>query len=158
MIGHRELQDQYAKNYGFRIEIKPGPPVDATHGGWKSVRGGGVRIHEATGCTTGKDKFKNHTRGIAEWDDLVLRGAVTADRTDMQQWFQDMVDTGDEGACYRDVTVTFLGPNGEDTHSIDYLECFLCGYSMSSLDGDADAEEAEETIEICVGYSSNFLC
>ena len=157
MISSQDRQDQYNKNYGFKVEFSPGPPADATHGGWKTIRGGGIRIHEGQGVTRGTDKHKNMTRGICEWEDLVLTGAITADRKDMLQWYMDMVDTGDEGACYRDVTLTYLLPDGTDGRAINYLECFLTAYSLTPLDGDEEDAECIETVEVCVGYSDNFL-
>jgi hypothetical protein len=157
MIGHQDRPDQFARNYGFHVEISGGDAATSTNGAWKTFRGGGLRIHESQGCTRGEDKFKNHTRGICEWDDIQLTGALTADRKNMLQWYLDMVNTGDEGACYRDVSLIYLGPNGTETHRVNWLECFLTAYSLTPLDGDEEDVECVETIEICVGYSDNYL-
>lgn len=148
--------DEYVKNYGFSVEFKPGPAVDATHGKWKTIRGGGLRLHSAP-ASTGTDKIKQYTLGTTEWENLVLTGQVTAERKDMLQWFTDMVEKGGEADCFRSVTLTWKKRDGADDRTITWNECFLCGYSLSALDGDADEEECIETIEICVGYSENFF-
>lgn len=148
--------DQYIKNYGFRVEFKPGPPPDATHGKWKTFRGGGLRLHSQA-ASRGTDKIKQYTLGTCEWENIVLTGQVTAERKDMLQWFQDMVEKGAEGDCFRSVTLTWLNRDGSDGRSVTWNECFLCGYSLTPLDGDADDEECIETVEICVGYSEDFF-
>lgn len=149
--------DEYRRNYGFKIEIKPGPAVSATHGKWKTCRGGGIRLHESAGVTRGADPIKHHTLGTTEWEDVVLTGAVTAERKDMLQWYTDMVEKGAAGDCFRDVTITWLKRDGSDDKNVNYLECFLTGYSLTPLDGDEEDVECIETVEICVGHSDNFF-
>ena len=148
--------DEYERNYGFRIEISPGPPSDAVHGQWKTCRGGGLRVHE-TEASRGTDKFAEHTAGICEWEDVVLTGAITADRKDMLDWYKNMVDKGDAGSVYRSLSITLLNRDGSDSTSINYSECFLTAYSLTPLDGGEADVECIETVEICVGYSENYF-
>jgi len=154
---NKHLADQYNRNYAFRVEINGGAAPDSSEGSWNSLRGGGVRIHETNGVTTGVDKYKNHSPGIAEWQDLVLVGTVTDKRKDMLDWYMEMVNKGGPDEVYKDVTVTILNRDGGDLWSVNYLHCFLTGYSLCALNGDDDDTEATETIELCVGYSDNFL-
>jgi phage tail-like protein len=153
----KHLADQYSKSYGFKVDITGGGGADTNEGAWRSVRGGGIRVHEAGGCTTGQDQFKNHTRGICEWDDLVLAGAVTKDRKQMLEWYKAMQEKGKDADCYKDVSVTLINREGGDVYTINFLECFLTSYSLCPLNGEEDDVEAQETVEIQVGYSDNFL-
>lgn len=153
-----ERADEYRRNYGFRVEFSPGPPPDATHGKWKTFRGGGLILHETAGVTRGTDKVKHHSLGTCEWQDIVLTGEVTGERKDMLQWYQDMVEKGAEGDCFRSVTLTWLKRDGGDDKAVTWNECFLSAYSLTPMDGDEDDVPCIETIEICTGYSENFLC
>lgn len=155
--GHKHLADQYTKAYGFKVEFSGCASPDSTEGGWRSVSGGGLRVHEDDGCTVGEDQFSNRTRGICEWQNLTFRGAVTKDRKDMLSWYKAMQEKGKEADCYKDVTITLVGPDGSDVYSINYLECFLTSYSLCPLNANESDVEAHETIEICPGYSDNFL-
>lgn len=56
----------------------------------------------------------------------------------------------------KNVSVIILKSDGTETHRYDYVDCFLTAYSLTPLDADSDSE-CEETIEICVSHSSNFL-
>ena len=149
--------DEYVRNYGFRVEFKPGPPPDATHGKWKTFRGGGIVLHETAGVTTGEDNTQHHSLGTCEWENITLTGQVTKERKDMLQWYQDMVQKGAEGDCFRDVTLTWLKRDGADDRAVTWNECFLIGYSLTPLDGDEMDVECIETIEICTGYSPDYL-
>ena len=157
MLSHADLADQYTKAYAFKVEITGGASPDSNEGAWRTIRGGGLRIHEATGVTVGPDQFKHHPRGICEWEPLTLTGAVTKDRKQMLDWYKAMQEKGKEADVYRDVTVTLVGPDGADVYALNYLECWLTSYSLCPLDGDQDDVEAQETVEIVVGYSDNLL-
>lgn len=149
--------DEYVRNYGFRVEFKPGPPPDKTHGKWKTFRGGGIVLHETAGVTRGTDAHQHHSLGTTEWQDIVLTGHVTKERKDMLQWYQDMVQKGGAKECFRDVTLTWLKRDGTDDRAVTWHECFLTGYSLCELNGDDLDVDAMETVEICVGYSSDYL-
>lgn len=149
--------DEYVRNYGFRVEFKPGPPPDKTHGKWLSFRGGGLMLHETAGVTRGTDNTQHHSLGTCEWEDIVLTGHVTPERKDMLQWYTDMVQKGDSGSVYRDVSLTWLKRDGSDDRSVTWNECFLIGYSLTPLDGDEMDQPCIETVEICIGYSPDFL-
>ena len=151
-----EDADKFDRNYGFRVEISPGPPADAVHGQWKTIRGGGLRLHESV-CSTGQDSITQHTLGICEWEDLVLTGAINSDRKDMLQWYDDMVNKGDAGSVYRSVTVTRLNRDGSDMNATTWNECFLTAYSLTPLDSEEEDVECIETVEICTGYSDDYL-
>jgi hypothetical protein len=157
MLDGKHLADQYTKSYGFKVEITGGAAPDSNEGGWRSIEGGGIMIHETGGCTVGTDQFKNHTRGICEWQPLRLVGSVTKDRKQMLDWYKNMQQKGKEADCYRDVSVTLIGPDGGDIYTLNYLECWLTSYSLCPLDAEADDQEAYETVEIVVGYSDNYL-
>lgn len=156
-MANKHLADQYNRNYAFRVEITGGASADSNEGSWNTVRGGGVRITETAGVTRGQDQFKNHSPGIAEWQDLVLVGAVTDKRKSMLEWFKDMQKKGGVGECYKDISITILNRDGGDLWSVNYLHCFLTAYSLCPLNGDEEDNEACETVELCVGYSDNFL-
>jgi hypothetical protein len=148
--------DQYLRNYSFRVEWSPGPPSDQTHGKWKSIKGGGLRFHEDPGGV-GQDKFKETTLACAEWEDLILTGEVTAERKDMLQWYKDMVEKGTTKDCYRTVTLTWMDRAGGDIGAITWNECFMTAYSMCELNREAEDQNAIETIEVCTGYSEDYL-
>lgn len=158
MIGHKVLADQVSRAYGFKVEISGMASMDSNEGGWRSVSGGGLRIHEDNGSATfGQDQYKSTTRGMCEWEPITLVGAVTKDRKDCITWFKDMVQTGDEAACYKDLSITLVGPDGQDLYTINYLECFLMSYTLGELNSTGDGEPLYETIEVCVGHSDNLL-
>ena len=157
MLSGKHRADQYTKAYGFKIEITGGAGVDSNEGAWRSIRGGGLRIHESGGCTTGPDQFKNHTRAICEWENLTLSGAVTKDRKQMLEWYKAMQEKGKEADCYKDVSVTLIDREGNDVYTLNWLECYLMSYSLCPLNGEEDDVEAQETVEIQVGYSDNLL-
>ncbi len=148
--------DQYHRNYAFRVEFSPGPAPDAVHGKWKSFKGGGVRFSE-TSAGTGVDKFKETSLGICEWQDITLTGEVTPERKDMLQWYKDMVEKGGEAECFRDVALTFIDREGNDISSISWSECFLTSYSLCDLNSDEEDVNCIETIQICTGYSEDYL-
>jgi hypothetical protein len=154
---NKHLADQYNRNYAFRVEISGCGAPDSNEGSWNSLRGGGVRIHETQGVTCGEDQFKNHSPGIAEWQDIVLVGCVTDKRKDMLTWYTDMQKTGGAAEVYKDITITILNRDGGDLWAVNYLHCFLTAYSLCPLNGDEENNEATETVELCVGYSDNFL-
>jgi hypothetical protein len=153
----KHLADQYNRNYAFTVAIGGLSAPDSNEGSWNTLRGGGVRIHETTGVTAGEDQFKNHSPGIAEWQDLTLVGAVTDKRKDMLTWYKDMQEKGGAAEVYKDVTVTIKKRDGSDSWSVNYLHCFLTAYSLCPLNGDEENNEACETVELCVGYSDNYL-
>jgi hypothetical protein len=148
--------DQYHRNYAFRVEFSPGPPADAVHGKWKSFKGGGIRFSE-TKAGTGQDKFKETSLGIGEWQDITLTGEVTPERKDMLQWYKDMVEKGGKEECFRDVALTFIDREGNDISTISWHECFLTSYSLCDLNSEEDDVNCIETIQICTGYSEDYL-
>lgn len=154
-MAHRR-PDEYEKNYGFTVEFKPGPAADQTHGKWKTFRGGGLRLHSQC-ASRGTDKIKEYTLGTCEWEDITLTGQVTAERKDMLQWFDDMVEKGGSAECFRSLTLTWKTRDGNPRRTITWNECFLTGYALTPLDGDADEEECIETIIVCPGYSEDFF-
>lgn len=154
MISAQHMSDQVSKAYGFKLEIKGLSDPGSTEGGWRSIQGGGLRIHEGRGCTFGPDKFSNTTRGIAEWEPLTLVGAVTGKRKDCITWFKEMVNGDDP---FKDISITLLGTDGGDLYTINYLECFMMSYTLGALNADEENEELRETVEISVGYSDNLL-
>ena len=157
MLSGKHRADQFTKAYGFKVEFSGCAAPDSTEGGWRSVQGGGLRIHEDDGVTRGVDQFSSQTRGICEWEPLTFVGALTKDRKDMLTWYKNMQQKGKEADCYKDVSITLLGPDGADVYTINYLECFLSAYSLCPLNSLESDVEAQETIEICVGYSDNLL-
>lgn len=156
-MSNKHTADQYNRNYAFRVEISGGASPDSSEGAWNTVRGGGLRIHETTGVTTGTDQFKNHSPGISEWQDLVLVGPVTDKRKDMLEWYKKCQEKGGPDEAYRDVTITIVNRDGGDLWSVNYLHCFMTAYSLCPLNGDEEDNEACETVELCVGYSDNYL-
>jgi hypothetical protein len=148
--------DKYIRNYAFRVEFSPGPAPDATHGKWKSFKGGGVRLCEEE-VGIGTDKFEETTLAINEWEDITLVGDMTPERKDMLQWYKDMVEKGGEGECFRDVTLTFLDRQGNDLNSISWHECFMTSYSLTDLDASQKSTPLQETVVICTGYSDDYL-
>ncbi len=158
MIGHQHISDQVSKANGFRVEISGVTTPGSNEGEWRSIQGGGIRFEETEeGATFGPDKFKNHTKASSVWEPITLVGRVTSKRKECLSWYQDMVDTGDENACFKDVSVTVIGPDGGDLYTVNYLECFLQSYTLGELCSIGDAQPLYETIEICVGYSDNLL-
>jgi hypothetical protein len=156
MADPKLLPDQYVKTYGFKVDIEGASP-DSTEGGWRSVEGGGIMFEECAGVTVGTDQFKNHSQGIAQWQPLRLVGTVTKDRKQMLEWYKKMQQSGKQADCYKSVSITLLARDGTDAYSLNFLQCFLTSYSLCPLDGDAEDQEAYETVEIHVGYSDNFL-
>lgn len=152
-MGHAERQDQFAKATGFSVEITGAAAANGTDGSWKAVRGGGLRFAENSGVTRGDDKFAQHSLGQREWDDVTLIGPVTKSRKDMLKWYMDTVKGEDHR---RNVSIIIHGADTKETHRYNYLDCFLTAYSLTPLDADSE-QECEETIEICVHHSDNYL-
>jgi hypothetical protein len=48
------VADQYARNYGFKVDITPGPPSDLTNS-WNSVTGGGFVMESTALAAAGTD-------------------------------------------------------------------------------------------------------
>lgn len=150
--------DEYIRNYGFNVEVSGFTANTSPEGKWKSFRGGGLRLHESAGVTTGRQNMQQHTLGPSEWEDIVLTGAVTKDRKDALTWYTDMVNDGGEGKCFKDVTLNLLDRDQSAVmRTIVWNHCFLTAYSLSPLDGDEQDVECMETLEICTGYSEDFL-
>jgi hypothetical protein len=156
MLSGKFEADQYTKSYGFKIDID-GLSPDSHEGAWRSIRHSGLRIEEAGGVTPGVAQFKNMTAGICDWGSLTLVGAMTKDRKQMLEWYKAMQEKGKDSDCYKDVSVTLISREGSDVYTINFLECFLTSYSLCPLNGEEDDVEAQETVEIQVGYSDNFL-
>jgi len=150
------LADQYVKSYGFKVDISGTAAADSTEGAWRSVRHSGLRIEEVA-VTTGPDQNQQMTRGICDWGELTLVGAVTAGRKDMLSWYKAMQEKGKDSDCYKDVTVTLLKTDGGDMRTYNFLECFLTSYQLCPLNSDEQDVEAQETVTIQVGHSDNFL-
>jgi phage tail-like protein len=93
----------------FTLDISPSVGSDLPDTTWDSFSGGGLRFNEPSGVTTGPDQFKNHVRGIAEWDDLVLTGAMTKTRPASQHFFCDQfsTDLGPNVTAISSITVRF---------------------------------------------------
>jgi phage tail-like protein len=152
-MGHAERQDQYAKATGFSVEITGAAGAGSTDGSWKAVRGGGLKFTENSGVTRGDDKFHQHSLGQREWQDITLIGPVTKSRKDMLKWYLDTVKGEDHR---RNVSIIIHGADTKETHRYNYIDCFLTGYTLTPLDGESESE-CEETIEICVHHSDNYL-
>lgn len=152
-MGFAERQDQFNKASGFAVEITGAAGAGGTDGSWKSVRGGGLRFTENQGTTRGDDKFAQHSLGQSEWEDVTLVGPVTKTRKDMLKWYTDTVDGKDHR---RNMSIVINGRDGKEIQRYNYLDCFLTAYSLTPLDADSE-QECEETIEICVGRSDNYL-
>jgi len=152
-MGFAERQDQFAKASGFQVQITGAASEGGTDGSWKVCRGGGIRFNENQGTTRGDDKFAQHSLGHKEWEDITLIGPVTKSRKDMLNWYKDTVAGKDHR---RNVSIIILGPDTKETHRYNYLDCFLCGYKLTPLDADSE-QECEEEVNICVGYSDNYL-
>jgi|SRR5579871_2378883 len=148
-------QDEFSSAHGFQVEISGGADAKGTDGSWKMVRGGGLRIEEASGVTRGDDKHRHFSPGKKVWEDIHLVGPVTKTRKDMLKWFNDTV-SGDEDKKRRNISIIILGKNGKETHRYDYNDCFMTSYRMTELDAEGQVE-CEEEIGICVGYSPNYL-
>ena len=149
--------DEYVRNFGFRVDISGGPSPGNTEAKWKTFRGGGLLLHETAGVTRGTDSVQHHSLGTCEWMDIVLTGQVTKERTDMLEWFTNMKNKGDTKTCFRTVTLTWYKRDGTDDRAVTWNECFLLGYSLTPLDGDELDVECVETVEICTGYSPDYL-
>lgn len=149
--------DEYVRNYAFRVDITSGAAPTTTAGKWKTFRGGGILLHETTGVTRGTDSNQHHSLGTSEWQDIVMTGQVTKDRTDMLKWFTDMKTKGDKSVCFRTVTLTWLKRDDTDDRSVTWNECFMIGYSLTELNGDDLDVECIETVELCTGYSPDYL-
>lgn len=152
-MGFAERQDQYTKATGFQVEISNSGDPKSTDGAWKVVRGGGLRFNENQGVTTGQDQFNQHSLGQREWDDLVLIGPVTKSRTAMLKWYTDTVKGQDHR---RNVSIIILGPDGQETHRYNYIDCFLTSYRLTELDAESE-KECEEEVHIAVHHSDNYL-
>jgi len=148
-----ERQDQYNKATGFQVQITGAAAEGSTDGSWKALRGGGLRFVENPGTTTGSDKYLQHSLGQKEWEDITLIGPVTSSRKDMLNWYKDTVAGKD---WRRNISIIILGPDGQETHRYNYVDCFLSGYTLTPLDAESE-QECEETVTICVGHSDNYL-
>jgi len=152
-MAHAERQDQYQKATGFSVEISGAAGASSTDGSWKAVRGGGLRFSENQGVTTGADKFIQHSLGQREWEDITLIGPLTKTRQDMLKWYMNTVKGEDHR---RNISIIIHGLDTKETHRYNYIDCFLTAYSLTPLDTESE-QECEETIEICVHHSDNYL-
>lgn len=152
-MGYAETTDQYVTASGFRVDITGGDAADGTDGSWKAVRGGALKFEEGNGVTTGGAKFMSHSHAQREWEDITLIGPCTKTRKAMLKWYLDTVDGKDHR---RNLSIILIGRDKQETHRYNYLDCFLISYSLTPLDTESDAE-CEETVEICVHRSDNYL-
>jgi phage tail-like protein len=152
-MGHAERQDQYSKATGFSVEITGAGAAGSTDGSWKAVRGGSLKFTENSGVTVGTDKFAQHSLGQREWQDITLIGPLTKSRKDMLKWYLDTVEGKDHR---RNLSIIIHGPDTQETHRYNYIDCFLTGYTLTPLDAESESE-CEETVEICVHHSDNYL-
>jgi phage tail-like protein len=148
MGDYAERSDQYHKAAYFQVQISGGAGEKTTDGSWKVVNGGSVRFNEDDGVTPTGSKFREHSLGKYEWDDLVLIGPVTKTRKDMLQWYQDTVKGKDHR---RNITVIVLNRDQQIIKQTNFLDCFLTSYRLTELDKEAGEKACEETVTICVG-------
>lgn len=147
-----EIADQFSIATGFQVLIQ-GAPEKGETGDWKAVRGGGIRFNENAGVTIGSDPNAKHSLGQREWEDVTLIGPVSKERKAMMEWYLLTVDGGDHR---KNMSIVILGKDSKETHRYDYEECFLTAYSLTPLDADSETE-CEETVELCVARSPNYL-
>ena len=65
--------------------------------------------------------------------------------------------TRDAGVVYRTITITTVGPAGEDMHSVAFNDCFLTSFTMSSLNSTEENVPCLEYSTWQVGYSEDYL-
>jgi hypothetical protein len=87
--------DQYVRTYGYRVDITPGPPSDATEG-WTSISGGGFVI-EPQDVSAGADTHQA-THGLITIQELLLTGDLVAGGTVTTA--NTLPETVDPGVAY----------------------------------------------------------
>jgi hypothetical protein len=70
------IADQFTRNYGFRVDITPGPPSDVL-AQWDSIAGGGFVI-QATELVAGRDLQSDGGGGLIVVQELLLTGELNA--------------------------------------------------------------------------------
>ncbi len=96
------LADNYARDFGFRVDITPGPPSDAI-ANWASISGGGFAI-EAQEVTTGVDT-RTDTHGLILIQELLLTGDLNAGGA--LSTAAPLPETVDPGVAYAAVAGSF---------------------------------------------------
>lgn len=156
--GHNFLPDQYNRIHGFAIEISGGDPLEGNEGSWLSVSHSGIQFEVETGSTTiGTDQFQNSALGRTNWGEITLSGNLTNARNAVKDIYMKMLQTGDADSVYRTITITLKGPNGEDTHAVNFNECFLTSFTMSALNSQEENVPCLEYSTWQVGYSEDYL-
>jgi hypothetical protein len=148
--------DEAQRRSRFTVEISGGSDPKSTGGVWLSISGGGLEVKDEAN-PTGGDSLRVTTAGQARWQDLVLRGPLTADRKDIITWWKDMNEKGEDTNCYRTVTITFFARDGAEVDTISYNDCWLKEYRLTPADSKAGSEPMYEEVVIDVGFSTDFF-
>jgi hypothetical protein len=148
--------DQFVRKSRFTVEISGGSDPKSTGGVWLSVSGGGIEFKEEE-TPTGEDSLQLKSIGQGRWQDLVLRGPLTADRKDIITWWKDMCEKGEDTNCFRTVTVNFYNRDGGDVDSVSYNDCWLKEYRLTPADSRASGEFMYEEVVIDIGWSTDFF-
>lgn len=154
-INDPKHNDAAVRRSRFTIEISGGSDPKSTGGVWLSIQGGGMEFKEEAN-PTGADALRLKTAGQGRWQDLILRGPLSADRKDIVTWWKDMNDDGAPGKCYRTVTITFYDRSGAEVDTISYNDCWLKEYRLTPADSNAGSEYMYEEVVIDVGFSTDF--
>lgn len=155
-INDPKHNDAAVRRSRFTIEISGGADPKSAGGVWLSVQGGGIEFKDEA-CPTGADSLRLTTAGQGRWQDLILKGPMTANRKDIIQWWKDMNDVGSPDKCYRTVTITFYNRDGAEVDTISYNDCWLKEYRLTPADSRAGSEYMFEEVVIDVGFSTDFF-
>lgn len=148
--------DAAVRRSRFTVEISGASDPKSTGGVWLSVQGGGLEF-KGEANPTGNDSLRLTTAGQGRWQDLTLKGPMTANRKDIVTWWKDMNEKGNDTNCYRTVTVTFYARDGSEVDTISYNDCWLKEYRLTPADSLAGSEYMFEEVVIDVGFSTDFF-
>jgi len=148
--------DAAVRRSRFTVEISGGSDPKSTGGVWLAISGGGIEFKDEAN-PVGGDSLRLTTAGQGRWQDLVLKGPMTANRKDIVTWWKDMNEKGEDTNCYRTVTITFYNRDGAEVDTISYNDCWLKEYRLTPADSRAGSEFMFEEVVIDVGWSTDYF-
>lgn len=136
-----DRQDQYSKNYGFKVVIDG---VD--QGQFLSIDGLGIE-QEVVEYRDGTDLLVRKLPGRLKYRNIKLKRRYAAGSR-LNDWIQ-AATLGGEGNVRKDISITLLDRAGNDLHTFNYSECFLTSWKLSPLDTGPNAPLTEEIVATC---------
>lgn len=156
MGSHRRVTDQYARDYGFRIEIDPGPSSDSD-GGWTNVRGGGLKAGAETKPNeTPPDETPppetpppSPPPSPAKVPPLVLGRLMDHPSRVLADLANDVVNLGKDRRAK--ITLTELAKDGQPVMTYVFSDCLFVGLQLPALSRFGETRRLLEEVTFAPG-------